>query len=343
MGALKSRARRSKAAIVAYKIYANWRLSRRYRRGEIETQHGSTHRGKTVAESLAYILAQFRDYLRYSGLREQDLRGKRVLELGPGDNAGVALKFLAAGAARVVCVDKFSSTRDPAQQRQIYLALRESLPRAQRSAFEAAIRIEREVEIVEERLLTVHGLGLEESAASVLAHEPPFDLIVSRAVIEEIYDPEPVFRASDSLLAPGGYVLHKIDLGDYGMFSDSGMHPLTFLTIPEFLYRRMARDSGIPNRKRMSYYCTMADTLGYDSKVFVTSILGEGCLEPHKELGDLGSHYSERTRALATDIRARLGREFRRLSDEELFVTGIFLVSRKPGPSLTARTSASVS
>ena len=327
--ALKVWARRSRTAIVAYKIYANWRLKRRHRRGAIETQHGSTHAGKTTGESLTYIQAQFRDYLRYSGLREHDLRGKRVLELGPGDNVGVALRFLAAGAARVVCVDKYASTRDVAQQRQIYLALRDSLSPGQRAAFDAAIRLGREVEILKERLRMIQGRGLEDSAVS-LAEEPPFHLIVSRAVVEEIYDPGPVFRAADDLLVPGGHVVHKIDLGDYGMFSGAGMHPLTFLTIPEFLYRRMARDSGLPNRKRMSYYRGAVARLGYESKVFVSSLLGAGLLEPHKEPGELSDVHWKRARGGVDQIRARLDRLFRGLTDEDLSVTGIFLVGRKP-------------
>ena len=40
----------------------------------------------------------------------------------------------------------------------------------------------------------------------------------------------------------------------HGMFSSSGMHPLTFLTIPDSVYRLMTIDSGKPNRKLINYY-----------------------------------------------------------------------------------------
>ncbi|MGI8731735.1 MAG: hypothetical protein ACR2LM_00335 [Pyrinomonadaceae bacterium] len=46
----------------------------------------------------------------------------KVFELGFGDNVGVALKFIAAGATKVVCLDKFYSKRNLEQQRKIYLA-----------------------------------------------------------------------------------------------------------------------------------------------------------------------------------------------------------------------------
>jgi hypothetical protein len=130
--------------------------------------------------------------------------------------------------------------------------------------------------IDEARLLCIYGAGLADCAARLRRDEPPFDLVVSRAVLEEIYDPAPELAAADTLLAPGGRVLHKVDLTDYGMFSDAGMHPLTFLTIPERLYRRMASDSGLPNRKRMGYYKDQVDALGYASRTLVTGLLGQG-------------------------------------------------------------------
>src|SRR5216684_6089219 len=119
--------RRSKTAIVAQKIHGNRKMKRRFASGDIETLHGSTHQTKTIAESLAYIEEQFDDYLRYSGLKRDDLHDKRVLELGFGDNVGVALEFLASGAAEVICLDKFYSRRDLAQQKEIYNALRSNL------------------------------------------------------------------------------------------------------------------------------------------------------------------------------------------------------------------------
>jgi hypothetical protein len=316
--------------VIAYKILANWRLGRRYRNGDVETRYGSTHIGKTTAESLDYIATQFQDYLRYSGLREDELRGARILELGPGDNVGLALRFLAAGASRVVCVDKFSPTRDPDQERAIYRALRDSLPPRQRPAFREAISVEPGLRIDAAKLLCVYGAGLNDCAARLQRDEPPFDLVISRAVIEEIYDPGPALAAADALLAPGGQILHKIDLTDYGMFSDAGMHPLTFLTIPEWLYRRMASESGLPNRKRMSYYRDQVDALGYASKILVTGILGQGRLAPYKDPHELEDGDRRAALALVNAIRPKLSGEYRRMSGDELIVTGIFLVGRKP-------------
>jgi hypothetical protein len=103
---LRELGKRSKFPIIAFKIYQNWRMRRQFARGTIESIHGSTHNKKPICQSLRYINEQFEDYLKYSELSRDRLRGLRVLELGFGDNLGVALKFLVAGAEQVVCLDK---------------------------------------------------------------------------------------------------------------------------------------------------------------------------------------------------------------------------------------------
>ena len=222
---MKRWARRSKSLIIAFKIFQNWQMRRRFASGRIESEHGSSHSRKSLAESLAYIEEQFRDYLTYGQLSREELRGKRILELGFGDNVGVALKFLAAGASQVVCVDKFYSKRDATREREIYSKLRETLTDEEKERFDAAVEITDDIKFNPTRLQCLNGLDLEAAAGQLERVGQVFDLIISRAVIEEIYEPASVFAAADRLLAAGGMMLHKIDLSDYGIFSDGGMHP----------------------------------------------------------------------------------------------------------------------
>jgi SAM-dependent methyltransferase len=327
---MKQWARKSKTMIIAFKIYHNWLMRRRFASGNIETNHGSSHSRKNLKESLRYIDEQFADYLNYSRLTIEQLQGKKILELGFGDNLGVALRFLAAGASRAVCVDKFYSKRDVAHEREIYAALREQLSDDEKRRFDDALDIARGIELDTKKLSCINGLELESAAEKLLKQEEFFDIIVSRAVIEEIYEPDQVFAAADKLLAPGGLMLHKIDLSDYGIFTDGGMHPLTFLTIPESVYRRMASDSGIPNRKLIGYYRQTMSELGYDAKFWVTNVVGHGPVIPHEELAELEGEYSRLAQPVINEIRPKLWRKYRNLPDEELMVRGVFLVARKP-------------
>ena len=124
--------------------------------------------------------------------------------------------------------------------------------------------------------------------------------------------------------------MHKIDLSDYGIFTDGGMHPLTFLTIPDSVYRRMASDSGIPNRKLIGYYRKKMSELGYDARFFITTIVGHGPVIPHKALVELNGDYVRLALPVINEIRPKLCREYRDLPDDELMVRGVFLIARKP-------------
>jgi SAM-dependent methyltransferase len=330
LGYFRRAARKSKIAIVAFKICDNWRIKRQLSRGRVETSHGSTHLSLATAESLSYINSQFEDYMSYAGLTEADLQGKTLLELGCGDNVGLALRFIAAGVARAICVDKFYSRRDPVQQREIYLALRNSLTPEQQRRCDEAISLEDGIQLQPHRLQLLYGTSLAQAASSLDSIPKQFDFVVSRAVLEEIWDLDSVFQEMDLVLAPGGYTLHKIDLSDYGMFSGAGMNPLTFLTIPDSVYRLMASDSGIPNRRLIGYYRSKMRALGYEARFFITAVGGKGELIPHKEALVLGEDYTESDLAMIERLRPRLTKTYRELSAESLLVSGIFLVGRKP-------------
>ena len=329
---LREIAKRSKNAIIAFKIYENWRVKRRFERGDPEWLDGSTHLELGIEESLAYINSQYDDYIQYGELTPATLRGKRIFELGFGDNVGVCLKFLAVcEAAQAVCLDKFYATRDEEQQRRIYLALRDTLKEDEKRRFDEAIDLTSGVKTNPEKLQCIYGVNVEDS--SDLANGESFDLIVSRGVVQDIYEPEAAFAAMDRLLAKDGLMLHKIDLSDQKMFSHSGLNPLTFLTIPEGVYRRMVIDSGRPNRRMLSYYRQKMTGLGYKSRFLVTEVIGRngmGDLRPHRETIEGGADYVESALKLVREIRPRLRAEFQSLTDEELIVGGIFLVAKKP-------------
>ena len=326
---VKRLARRSKTAIIIYKMLDNRRLKKRVEAGDIETLHGSTHIDRSVNKSLEYLEQQFADYVNYAQLLPEDIQGARILELGPGDNLGLALKFLAAGADSVVCLDRFYSKRSVEHEAEIYRALRERLSDEDQTRFDEAVSLSDEIRFNPERLRTVYGATLDEFANQLPLDSESFDLILSCAVLEEIYDPDPAFAAMDKLLARGGRLVHVIDLGDYGMFREQGMHPLTFLTIPESIYKRMASDSGLPNRKRLDYYVAKMKEFGYQAKFFVTSVIPTGRLQPAAEYV-AGNLNLETGRLLIEEIRGRLAHDFRDLGDDDLLIDGVLLVARKP-------------
>jgi hypothetical protein len=89
LSGLRRLATRSKKAIIAYHIYDNWSTKKRFKVGKIDLTSGSTHSKLDLEKSLDYIDVVFDDYLRYSEIPVDMLQGKRILEIGPGDNVGV--------------------------------------------------------------------------------------------------------------------------------------------------------------------------------------------------------------------------------------------------------------
>jgi|SRR5215813_1079828 len=325
---LKRLAGHSKTLIILYRLFDNWQRRRAFKAGKTTTGYGSTHEFWSLEKSVSYIEQVYREYLEYGGLTPEAFRGNYVLEVGPGDNFGVALKFLADGASKVVCLDKFYSERHDEQQTHIYQQLRKKLTPNAAEVFDDSIRLDRKIELNPARLEYIYGLGIEE-ADQILAPES-FHLIVSRAVIHNVYDLDRGFAVMDRLLAPGGYMLHKIDFSDEKMFSSRGMHPLTFLTIPERVYRLMASDSGKPNRKLIGDYREQMRKRSYQAKLFVSAVLGVGPLQPHKESIERGVDYGNQTVFLIEEIRPKLAAPYRDLPEGELATAGIFLVAQKP-------------
>jgi SAM-dependent methyltransferase len=292
---------------------------------------GSTHSGWSVSKSVEYINRVFQDYLVYGGLSEADLAGKSILEVGPGDNLGVSLKFLAAGAAEAACLDRVFSIRDAPREWNIYSALRAECSETERAGYDAAIDLTDGIVLRPEKLRYIYGVGIED--AERLFPSPRFDLIVSRAVLMEVHRLDLAIEVMDRLLRPGGMMIHQIaPAHDYGIFTQHGYHSLEYLTIPDWLYKRMTQDSGKPNRRFIADYRSTLSSMGYNVQCHITAVIGsEGPEFPPKTFYvQRGIHYSDKTLALLRGIRPRLQPRFREAAEEELMVRGAFLVARKP-------------
>ena len=317
-----------KAGICARYVFRNLRAMMRDGLRLQTGESGATHQSLSAAQSVEYLQRVFGDYLTYGDVSKDWLRGKRILEIGPGDNLGVALLLAAAGAAQVVCLDRFETRSDPAQRRRIYAMLRSGLSEDERTLFDETLDVD-SLRFRPEKVRTVTGVPIEK-ADSVL-EAGSFDWIISRAVLEEV--PQGKLAAclavQDRLLAPAGRMAHKIDLRDYGIFSSRGFPALEYWTLPEWLHALLSSHEPAPNRQRASAYRLMFENLGYRCEIFITHLAGsEVEIEPHWK-GWQSDDRVEQARQLVTRIRPRLAAGFQALSDEDLMTTGIFVAATK--------------
>lgn len=330
----KPAAKKFKWFVVATNIYQDTLRRTGLRVDQISQPDYGAIPESEVQRYLDRINTTFADYQKYGQLDETRLRGKRVLEIGPGETLGVALRFIGAGAEQVTAVDKFVPLqRSPFHQR-LYTALEAERPPEERERMGQAIDLANGVQVHEDRLTYVYGEGVEDTALRLPGSS--FDVIVSNAVLEEVYDLDQLFASLDHLLKPGGRQVHVIDLGDYGMFAKHGFHPLEFLTIPDGIYRYMVEASGQPNRKPLQYYRQKTASLGYRAEIYRTWVVGNSSRLPeYRTKFEYGRDYSDQNVQLVREIRGRLLPRYRELPDDELMTRSILLVADKPADTGT--------
>ena len=288
---------------------------------------GSTHQEDTPAEAVAYISRVFDDYLRYGEVSRAELEGARVLEIGPGDNVGLALRLIGAGAERVVCVERFHVWRDQKHEARIYAALLEQAASEERLRMEDAVTIsDVGIQLNGDRVQRVEGVGIEN--ADQILDASGFDLVVSRVALEYVQGMRAALRVMDKALAPGGLAIHKIDLRDHGLYTGAGHHPLSFLRRSAIAWRTMATRSGVPNRWRESDYVGAFEVLGYETTSLITHVTGEAEeLDPHA--AELSDATIRRIQPNIDAYRRSLAVKFRHRSLRDLAVAGIFLRAKK--------------
>ncbi len=266
---------------------------------------GRTGRGtneESASDIADYFHACFLDYFQVLGIAQDCisafLEGKQVLEYGPGDIPAVALLMYAHGAKRVICVDRFPLVSLSDTNRKVLRKITNRLngkarERAESCLSSAGLLIEGKVDYV----IKPNGLA---------GFETEIDLIVSRAVLEHVNDLSATFDDMYKVLAESGLAIHKVDLRSHALHR---RNQLDFLTWPEALWRLMYSHKGAPNRLRVDFYRRLVNERGFKTELIeVTDRANIECIR---------------------EVRPRLAKEFRNLSDDDLGWLGFWLVIRK--------------
>ena len=143
-----------------------------------------------------------------------------------------------------------------------------------------------------------------------------------------VYDPVAATRDMAAALAPGGVMVHKIDLRDHGMFTPR-FQELKFLEVPDWLYPRMTRASGRPNRVLTHEYRAVLDASGLDYELLVTRLAGVGDVTPHMPWERIPAEDTRRSLDFVRSARSNVARSFRDVSERDLAISGLMLVARR--------------
>jgi SAM-dependent methyltransferase len=189
-------------------------------------------------EQMAYHCNDvYESYLNHLG-SDFELKGKKIIEVGPGRSLGVSLLFTSLGGAeRVYAVDRFNCLSHNNE-----LVLKTLVP----EYMQYVKKIEYIISPIENLLYREQG---------------KVDLIVSNAVLEHVADLDKTLKSFHSLLSHDGIMVHKIDLRAHNRFLNKG--PLYFLKYSDFLWKRMSNHIGAPNRKRLPGYKKLLKRNGF--------------------------------------------------------------------------------
>lgn len=316
-----------------------------------ETSVATTFKNWSVGECVQFINSIFDSFLKYSAV-SNDLLGKRVLEIGHGENVGLALKFLTLGAGKVVCIDKFHAPRDTEKEYAIYQGLRSTLTQEEKVRFDECIDLKNnEFHLNANKIECLYGLGIEDALEKFSPES--FDLVYSNAVLEHIDDIDTAMAVMPQLLATGGSMIHSIDFKDHGMFTSAKLHPLTFLSISNKIYRNMT-SIGYPNRKTIQFYREKMAVFAGDFELLVSQVfhepdlssnsgkyhpsnlvkdekksIGYATLITYKEDMQANIDYSVEMLENFKEYREKLALDFRGISAEDLMVACILLIAEK--------------
>ncbi len=213
---------------------------------------GRTMAALDVPAAVARAQAIFRQYLvglAEAGWDRGRLRGAHVVEIGPGPNLAVALQFIAAGAGRVIALDRFPELRQRPREIEIYARLMASFSAEDRVLAGRALRPAGVGPGVDPQAISYLGDCPIEASGTIAAATA--DLVVSHVALEYVWDLDAAVAAIRRILRPGGLSIHVCSLASQGGVPDHEDRPLGLLEYSPRLWRLMFSNRGV-NRVRAS-------------------------------------------------------------------------------------------
>ena len=162
------------------------------------------------------------------------LKGKRVLEIGPGINFG-AMLVLACHGAQVMVADRFLTPWNPEYHPIFYKLLRDNLTKRWPGIDPSPLNTVISQGGYPPEIISLYSCSLEKIT---VPHES-VDLVLSNSVFEHLYDVNLAFYHLSRITKPGGLGIHMVDFRDHRDFS----RPLEYLLLSEKEFAREFEES----------------------------------------------------------------------------------------------------
>lgn len=197
------------------------------------------------------------------------LKGRTVLEIGPGSNFGIPLIFACHGA-RVMVADRFITPWSADYHPKFYALLRETVqekwPGIDLTPLETVLAQGRYPDDV----ITLWRGSVEELTD---VPDRSVDLVFSNAVLEHLYDLPSAFFHLARITKPGGLGFHQVDFRDHSNFP----RPLEFLLFREERYYGIEKITHVEfgNRCRPCQMFRLLEQAGFAVRDFRPDIFAD--------------------------------------------------------------------
>jgi SAM-dependent methyltransferase len=200
---------------------------------------------------------------------KESLKGKKVLEIGPGINFGSML-MLACHGAEVMVTDRFLAPWDPEYHPKFYRLLKNNLTERRPSIDLAPLNMVLSEGGYHPESIALHSCSLEELSG---VPDQGVDIVLSYDVLEHLYDLESAFFQMARITKPGGFGLHQVDFRDHRDFS----RPLEYLLLSnkDFSREFKERHGECGNRYRPQEMRRLLESVGFEVKEFRPDIFVE--------------------------------------------------------------------
>jgi SAM-dependent methyltransferase len=190
------------------------------------------------------------------------LKGRTILEIGPGSNFGIPLIFACHGA-RVMVADRFITPWSADYHPKFYDLLRERVKRQWPSIDLTPLDT-----VLSQGQYPAEVISLCCGSVEELTGVPDqsVDLVFSNAVLEHLYDLPTAFFHLARITKPGGLGIHQVDFRDHSNFS----RPLEFLLFREEKYFGIGKVTHVElgNRSRPREMMRLLEHAGFEVRDF---------------------------------------------------------------------------
>jgi SAM-dependent methyltransferase len=194
------------------------------------------------------------------------LKGKKILEIGPGTNFGAILLFACHGA-EVMVADRFLTPWDQDYHPKFYELLMKNYAKRWPSIDLSPLDRVISQGAYPPKIISLFSCSLENIWE---VPDNTLDVVVSHAVIEHIYNLKKAFHQLFRITKPGGMGIHMVDFRDHRDFS----RPLEYLLMrdDEFYGKFKAELGECGNRCRPLEMQKMLESAGFEIKEFLPHI-----------------------------------------------------------------------